>query len=152
MTQDMRPKLPIGYWLKQADNLLTQQIDQAHTAEGISRSDWQILNMLKELGGASRESIFETMQTFVDAQNLNQTIAALTERGWVEFRQNLKSAMEEEFQLTQKGHQQHEVILVAQKKVRQRAMQDISEEEYATVIRVLQQIVSNLEGEPNGTT
>jgi DNA-binding MarR family transcriptional regulator len=151
MTQDAKPKLPIGYWLKQADKLLTQQINQAHTSQGVSRSDWQVLNMLKELGSASRESIFETMHTFVDADGFNQIISALSERKWIESRRNLNSGIEES-QLTEEGHHQHEIIFTTQKKIRQQAMQDISEEEYSTVIRVLQQIVSNLEGEPNGTT
>ncbi|MCI0422953.1 MAG: hypothetical protein L0312_27630, partial [Acidobacteria bacterium] len=52
----------------------------------------------------------------------------------------------EEFQRTEEGRRQHGVILATQKEVRQRAMQGIGEEEYATVIRVLQRMVSNLEG------
>lgn len=34
MTQTMKPQLPIGYWLKQVDNLPTAQIDQAQAAHG----------------------------------------------------------------------------------------------------------------------
>ncbi len=40
--------LPIGYWMKQADNLLTLGIDKIQAAFGFSRTDWQILNALKE--------------------------------------------------------------------------------------------------------
>lgn len=48
------------------------------------------------------------------------------------------------FQLTEEGLVAHGTVLTAQQEVRQRAMQGISEEEYATVLRVLQRIVSNL--------
>lgn len=143
MTQDIKPKLPIGYWLKQADNLLTEQIDKAQATHGVSRSEWQVLNMLKEIGRASSERIFETMRTFVDSSTFDGIMAALLERGWVERRPGAAAGLEE-FQLTGEGQRRHEVILATQKEVRRRAMQDISEEEYATAIRVLQQIVSNL--------
>jgi DNA-binding MarR family transcriptional regulator len=146
MTQDIKPKLPIGYWLKLADNLLTEQIDKAQAIHGVSRSDWQILNILKENGRASREQIFETMHTFIDASNFNNIITSLIERGWVEQRQ-LSNVGMEQFQLTKEGQRRHEAIFATQKEVRQRAMQGISEEEYATVIRVLQQMVTNLSGE-----
>lgn len=149
MTQAMRPKLPIGYWLKQADNLLTEQIDKAQAIHGVSRSDWQVLNVLKEIGSASRERIFETMHTFLDASNFNNIITHLIERGWIEQRKVTTTDMEE-FQLTRKGQRQHEVIFATQKEVRQRAMEGISQEEYATVIRVLQRIVRNLGGNSEG--
>lgn len=149
MTQAMRPKLPIGYWLKQADNLLTEQIDKAQAIHGVSRSDWQVLNVLKEIGSASRERIFETMHTFLDASNFNNIITHLIERGWIEQRKVTTTDMEE-FQLTREGQRQHEVIFATQKEVRQRAMEGISQEEYATVIRVLQRIVRNLGGNSEG--
>lgn len=145
MTQDMKPKLPIGYWLKQTDNLLTEQINKAHATYGVSRSDWQVLNILKEIGSASEDRVFETMRTFIDTSDLHEILTRLMERGWVEHRK-VSNTDVEEFQLTEAGQHQHEVILATQKEVRQQAMQGISQEEYASVIRVLQRIVSNLGG------
>ncbi len=149
MNQVTKPKLPIGYWLKQADNLLTEQINKAQAANGVSRFDWQVLNMLKETGSASRERIVETMRAFVDAHNFDEIMTRLIARGWVE-QSKVSKTDTEEFQLTEDGRHQHEVIFAVQKKVRERAMQGISEEEYTTVIRVLQRIVSNLGGNSEG--
>jgi DNA-binding MarR family transcriptional regulator len=53
------------------------------------------------------------------------------------------------FQLTEEGKRRHETILEMQEELRQRAMRGISEGESATVIRVLQGIVSNLEEDIN---
>jgi DNA-binding MarR family transcriptional regulator len=145
MTQDRRPELPIGYWLKQVDNLLTEEINKAQATHGVSRSEWQVLNMLKETSGANREQIFETMRTFVDSSSFNDIMTSLVERGWVERRKGATNGVEE-FQLTKEGQRRHEAIFATQKQVRQRAMAGISEEEYVTVIRVLRQIVSNLGG------
>lgn len=144
MTQAAKPELPIGYWLKQADNVLTEHINKAQAAHGVSRSDWQVLNILHETGSASRERIFESMRTFVDAPRLDEIIAHLMGRGWVE-QSGAADQGTVEFQLTEEGQRQHGVILATQKEVRRRAMQGISQEDYMVVIRVLQRIVSNLE-------
>jgi hypothetical protein len=40
-------------------------------AKGVSRFEWQVLNLLHEAGEASRERLFETMRTFVDASGLD---------------------------------------------------------------------------------
>lgn len=140
MTQTTRPQLPIGYWIKQVDNLLTAQINAAQSAHGVSRPQWQILNLLKETGGAGQARLFETMRTFVDASGLSEILLSLRERGWIE----AKATGADEFQLTEAGRQQYDIIFATQKEVRQRAMQGISEEEYGTAVRVLQRIVDNL--------
>jgi len=140
----MRPQLPIGYWIKQADNRLTAQINAAQSAHGVSRSEWQTLNTLKETGGAPREQIFETMRAFVDEPGFDGILRSLRERGWIEARAS------GEFQLTEEGRRQYDIIFATQKEVRQRAMQGISEEDYLSAVRVLQQIVTNLGGTGHG--
>ncbi|MEJ2555927.1 MAG: hypothetical protein P8186_06830 [Anaerolineae bacterium] len=108
-----------------------------------------MLNLICEAGSASQEQIFEIMRAFVDAPSLDEIIRHLRERGWLEQRGDSRSDVVE-FQLTEEGQRQHEIILAMQKEIRQRAMRGISEGEYATVIRVLQQLVCNLEGDIDG--
>jgi DNA-binding MarR family transcriptional regulator len=146
MDQAMKPKLPIGYWLKQVDNLLTERINETHAAHGVTRSDWQVLATLQDAGSLSKDRLFETMQTFVDTTGFDKILASLMERGWVEQGEDLQTGAAELY-LTEEGRRQHEVLFAAQREVRRRAMHGISEEEYATVIRVLQQMVSNLREE-----
>jgi len=145
MSQVAKPEQPIGYWLKQADVLLTEQIDKAQAANGISRLEWQVLNMLNELGSASKERIFETMLAFVDAPGVDEIVTRLVGRGWAEQSETPKHGTVE-FHLTEEGRRRHGILLATQKEVRQRAMQGISEEKYTMVIRVLKRIVTNLEG------
>jgi hypothetical protein len=45
-----KANLPIGYWLKHTDELLTKHINNVQTANGVSRSPWQVLNSLYESG------------------------------------------------------------------------------------------------------
>jgi len=145
LAQVTKPERLIGYWLKRADTLLTEQIDKAQAANGVSRFEWQVLNILNETGTASKERIFETMLAFVDAPGVDEIVTRLVGRGWAEQSETSKQGTVE-FQLTEEGQRRHGVILDTQKEVRKRAMQGISEEEYATMIRILKRIVSNLEG------
>ena len=139
MTKETNLKRPIGYWLKQVDQLLTERIDEAQAVHGVTRTDWQILNLLKENGRASDELIFSIMHTFVDAAQFQEIIYHLIDQGWID--ETLASG---ELQLTCAGYDQHARIFATQKEVRQRAMQGIIQEDYVTVIRVLQQMVENL--------
>jgi DNA-binding MarR family transcriptional regulator len=142
MSNSAKPQLPIGYWLKQADNVLTEHINHVHATNNLSRTDWQVLNTLYEVGPVSQENIFTVMHTFVDEAELATILTRLVNRGWTNQRNEEHGML---FQLTDQGRHQHSAILNAQKAVRQRAMQGISDEEYGTVIRVLQRIVNNLE-------
>lgn len=145
---DDQPKasLPIGYWLKRVDNLLNEQIDKLHVDSKITRSDWQVLNLLSEMGNGSKQQIFESMQTFVDPTQLEKILSGLVERGWIgESVASERATLA--YQLTVEGKRQHQQLLARQKEVRQRAVQGISEEEYVTVIQVLQRMASNLEDE-----
>jgi len=42
----MKNKLPIGYYLKKTDNLLTEGINNIHKEFNLTRTDWQILNSI----------------------------------------------------------------------------------------------------------
>ncbi len=111
----------------------------------MSRFEWQVLNLLHEASEASRERLFETMRTFVDASGLDMILKRLVENGCVKQGDSKQGVAN--FQPTDDGRRHHGVILAAQKQAREKLMQGISEDEYATVIRVLQRIVINLQQE-----
>jgi len=136
-----RPNLPIGYWLKEADRVITEAINRAQAAHNISRTEWQVLNTLAEGGGANRADLDGIMRPFANAAGLDGIITGLVGRGWVG---QSGTGEQETFRLTDAGRQGHATILAQQKEVRRRAVAGISEEDYATVIRVLQRMVSNL--------
>ncbi|MBK8901062.1 MAG: hypothetical protein IPM53_07760 [Anaerolineaceae bacterium] len=132
--------LPIGYWLKEADRLLTEQINQAQAANGVTRTEWQVLNLLAENGRTAITHLFATMQTFLAEPELQAILNRLSEQGWIAAGDDGR-----DWQLTEAGQHQHGRIFTTQKEVRQRAMQGISTDDYATTIRVLQQMVNNLD-------
>lgn len=143
MSGQKKPHLPIGYWVKKVDELLTSRINEVQEANGLSRTQWQILNFLNETSSAPRAQIVDVLNPFGDANTLGVTIDSLVERGLIE-EEGPESG---NLWLTAQGRALHATALEAQKKVRQQAVQGIAEADYVTAVRVLQQIVTNLTGE-----
>jgi DNA-binding MarR family transcriptional regulator len=140
--QDIPKHKPIGYWLKHADNVITEHIDRVLSENGFTRSRWQVLNIVYQAGTITRSGVLDTMQTFIEARQLDEIIEEFVEQGWV-----VEHGEEEGAQLTlaEAGKAQRETIFELQSEVRRRTMQGITEREYATVIDVLERMVSNLE-------
>jgi len=74
-------QLPIGYWLKHTDEVITRHVDQVLDDRGFNRFRWQVLNMLYEAGTTTRSTVFATMQTFIDVDQLKETWMALRRQG-----------------------------------------------------------------------
>jgi len=143
LTKERKLRLPIGYWLKKADEALTTRINEAQQANSLSRTDWQVLNSLHDVGPMTREQLGEPLRPFADANALAQVIERLVGRGLVEGEGTAAAA----YRLTDQGRHVHGAALFLQKQVREQAIQGVSDADYATAIRVLQRLVTNLVGD-----
>ena len=141
--RDVTQQPPIGYWLKHADEVITEHVDRLLRNNGFTRSRWQVLNIIYEAGTITRSGVFDTMQTFIDAPQLEEIVEEFVQEGWLVVKRGEGDAAE--LVLTNAGKAQRDSVFKLQGDVRRRAMQGISEQEYATVINVLQRIVKNLE-------
>lgn len=139
MSDERRGKLPIGYWLKRVDELLTRRIDEAQRANGLTRLEWQVMNAVRDAGAATVPEIARVLQPFADADRIEAACAGLRGRGVVE--EVERGAL----RLTPAGADLFDRALAAQKEVRRRSMAGITENEYETTLRTLQRIVANLE-------
>lgn len=135
----MKPKdLPIGYWIKKADQLLTNGVNQIQAGFGLTRTSWQVLNTIKENNEITKSELFELMQPFADKPAVETIL--------MNFSQN--RILEEDgarIWLTAKGAEMHSNCLARQQNFRQRCMKDISENEYQTTLLTLKKMVTNLE-------
>lgn len=144
MTPEQRPQLPIGYWLKHADETITKHVNEVLNDHGLTRFHWQLLHFVHESDSATKAQAFAPMQTFVDTNGFEALIRDFEARGWMTQHAHGTNG-ETGLALTEQGTTGHRAIFALQRAIRQRAMQGISEDDYAIVIRVLQQIVANLE-------
>ena len=67
---------PLGYWLRAVDGLLTREFATALDAEGVSRRDWMLLNLLS--GDIDAPELPERLA------RKGKRLRGLEERGWVE--------------------------------------------------------------------
>jgi DNA-binding MarR family transcriptional regulator len=139
---DVTKHKPIGYWLKHADEVITEHVDRVLSDNGFTRSRWQVLNIIYEAGTTTRSGVFDTMQTFIDICQLDEIIEGFVEAGWLVKHGEGNGA---QLTLTAAGKAKRESIFELQRDVRRRAMRGITEREYATVIDVLERMVRNLE-------
>ena len=139
---DVTKQQPIGYWLKHADEVITKHVDRVLSDNGFTRSRWQVLNIVYHECTITRSGIFDTMQTFIDARQLDEILDEFVEEEWL-----VRSSEDDGAQLTltDAGKAKREMVFKLQSEVRRRAMQGITEQEYATVIDVLRRMVKNLE-------
>lgn len=129
-------KFPIGYYLKKVDNLLTQGINKIHSEFDITRIQWQILSLISQDNEANREKVIEALTEFADKEVLKDTISLLISRNLINENKFLT--------LTRKGKDLFNSCLEKQKAFRQKAMRNISEQEYMQIIRSLEKIIDNL--------
>jgi DNA-binding MarR family transcriptional regulator len=139
---------PIGYWLRRADEAITRQVNLALRSEELTRVGWQALNIVHQAEVVTREQMLGEMRDFVDAEELDTVLADLEERGWVTRRPRGAGSLE--LEITDGGRAGHARVLHIQNDLRRRAVQGVNEDEYATVLRVLERIVGNLDGQVPG--
>jgi DNA-binding MarR family transcriptional regulator len=137
MARDITSQPPIGYWLKHADEVITARSNQALADQGFTRFRWQALNMIYEAGTITRDEVFNVLQTFIDAHQLDEMLDGFVREGWLVVEGNALN-------LTEAGKSKRTDLFKRQGEVRRRAMQGISDEEYVTIIAVLQRMVNNL--------
>jgi DNA-binding MarR family transcriptional regulator len=140
--RDVARHKPIGYWLKHADNVITEHVDRVLSENGFTRSRWQVLNIVYQADTITRDALFDTMQTFIDARQLDEIIEEFVEEGWlVRFGEGNGAQLT----LTDAGKASRETVFELQSEVRRRAMKGITEQQYAMVIDVLERMVKNLQ-------
>jgi len=134
----MEPKdLPVGYWIRTADELLTKGIDQIQSEFGLTRTAWQILNTIRERSEIQKAALTNLLQHFADSTSIEKVLTAFEQEGLT---QNQGSGIS----LTAKGHRTHRDCLAQQSLFRQRCMQHISDQEYQTLVATLKKLVANL--------
>ena len=133
------PQQPIGYWLKKADTLLTARIDAVQQANGLTRLDWQMLNVIRD-AEATPAHLAATLKPFADAEQVAGRLTALAARGLV------AAAGPGTYTLTDAGAALYHRALEAQQGVRKTAFAGLSEADYHATLHVLQTLVANLEG------
>lgn len=129
---------PIGYWLKELDRLIDKHFELQLGNAGLSRRQWQLLNLLEDHPRSVPELEAE-LEPFLEdaADDLSDPLSGLVTRGWAESTDNIVN-------LTETGQAHFEIVKAKVAELRQVLMKGISPEEYQATIGVLSRMAANL--------
>jgi DNA-binding MarR family transcriptional regulator len=130
-------RLPIGYYLKLADNCLTKGIDEIQSQHGLNRIEWQVINSIYQKQEVLKSEILELMKPLADNQLVESIFKKFIYKNQVEIKNNLVT-------LTTEGKELHKSCFDTQQEFRKKAVADISETDYQTTISTLQKMIANI--------
>ena len=137
MNPDQRP---IGWWLKHLDRLIDGAFDEAFAESGLSRRQWQILNLAVH-EPPTRGELTDALAPFwerADAE-LDEQLMTLRDRGLVQLGPGGR------WSATAAGKAAHTEASDRVGAIRGRMADGISADEYRTTIDVLARMATNLE-------
>lgn len=130
---------PIGYWLKKLDGLIEGHFERQLGDAGLTRRQWQVLNLLED-GPRSIPELQAELEPFLrdSAGELSDAVSGLVSRGWADSQDHVIS-------LTEAGQAQFGLVKAKVAELRQALALGISPEEYQATIDVLARMAANLE-------
>lgn len=128
----------IGYLLKKLDRLIDAQFERQFGEAGLSRRQWQLLNLLDD-GPRSVPELQTELELFLQEapDELSDALSALVTRGWADSQDNIVS-------LTATGEAQFQLLKAKVAELREASTAGISPEEYQTTLDVLSRMAANL--------
>jgi DNA-binding MarR family transcriptional regulator len=130
---------PIGYWLKKLDRLIEAQFERQLEESGLTRRQWQLLNLLED-GPRSTPELQSELEPFLqdDPDDLSDALSGLVTRGWADSQENVVT-------LAGTGRAQFGLVKAKVAELRQALTAGISADEYQATIDVLARMAANLE-------
>jgi DNA-binding MarR family transcriptional regulator len=134
----MTDQRPIGYWLKLVDNLIERQFATTLDEHGVTRRQWQLLNVLAR-SSATVEQLDDAIAPFLDgaSESAVEHLSELIDSAWVD-------ATADGYELTDRGRTAFTTLAEVVAKQRAVVAQGISEAEYAETVGVLEKMARNL--------
>lgn len=135
----MNDQRPIGFWVKLVDNLLEEQFAATLEEHGVTRRQWQLLNVLSR-GPASVQQLDASIAPFMPAGQLESSVDHLTElidSAWV-------TATPTGYELTERGQVACTRLSEVVAEQRTAVTAGLSEEDYTTTLRSLERMALNL--------
>ncbi|ASN40741.1 MAG: MarR family transcriptional regulator [Paeniglutamicibacter terrestris] len=143
----MTDSRPLGYWLKLVDSLISEQFADSLEEHGVTRRQWQLLNVLTKgsaTGGeltAALAPFFGQAQAQDEPTSPSEHLAELVESGWV-------AEEGHTFTLTERGMVSLERLTEIVDAMREESSAGITPVEYSTTVASLRKMAVNLGWDP----
>jgi DNA-binding MarR family transcriptional regulator len=139
MQPDIKQKLPIGWYLKEADSLITQYMSTAFESQGINRFHWQVMKNIDTHGKISKSLYYHQVSRFLSEAELEAILVSLIVRNWLQQDDDLYS-------FTETGKTAFANIASQQQENHEKILNGTTPEEYLSTIAFLETIIKNMGG------
>jgi hypothetical protein len=129
---------PIGFWLRLVDNLINEQFSTTLDEHGVTRMQWQLLNVLAR-GQASVEMLDAAVAPFLvpGGETTIDHLTELIESAWVD-------ATPTGYELTERGHGALDRLTNVVAEQRTVMSAGVTEGDYLTTVSTLERMATNL--------
>src|SRR5690606_34853148 len=129
----MPAQRPIGYWVKVVDKLIDAQFAESAAEAGITRRQWQTLNVLAQRGAATPAEVQAAIAPFLDVgETLDQHLNGI---------EDLVSVRADGIRMTADGVERLQSVKARSvQRLRDRVASGLTSEEYDTTLRTLERI------------
>lgn len=139
---------PLGYWLKLVDSLISEQFANSLEEHGVTRRQWQLLNVLSR-GPATGGELTAALAPFFgdppaedEPTSPSEHLSELVESHWV-------AEDGHTFMLTERGSVSLERLTEIVDEMREESSAGISTQEYSTTLASLKKMATNLGWDPD---
>ena len=134
----MADQRPIGYWLRLVDGLIDEQFARTLDEHGVTRMQWQLLNVLAR-GQASVQMLDAAVAPFLVAggETTLDHLTELIESAWVD-------ATPTGYELTERGHGALDRLTNVVAEQRTVMSAGVTEADYVTTVSTLERMATNL--------
>ncbi len=124
---------PVGWWVKEADRRLDAAFEVSPGADAVDRRSWQVLASLAARP-VGRAELVVALAPFDSPARIEDVVDDLRSRAWIH-------AAGPDLRLTDAGERAHADMAVRVEDVRRRVAEALPGDEYATLLRLLEQLV-----------
>ena len=128
---------PIGFWLKLVDRLIDEQFASTLDEHGVTRRQWQLLNVLSSEPATVDALDAAVAPFFADGDSSSEHLAELIESGWV-------SLTSETYTLEERGRGALDRLSHVVATQRTRVTEGLTQQQYDETLTVLETMARNL--------
>ena len=139
----MADQRPIGFWLTLVDRLIDEQFELTIDEHGVTRRQWQLLNVLSRTV-STVEELDLAIAPFLAAgdgkhaaESSAEHLTELIDSAWVD-------ATPAGYELTERGRAAFDRLAGVVAQQRSSVVQGVSESEYLATVEVLERMAANL--------
>ncbi|SJZ86201.1 DNA-binding transcriptional regulator, MarR family [Chitinophaga eiseniae] len=128
---------PIGWYLKEADSLITAAFNNAFESFGLTRFHWQLLRNIADNGEIYTKDYYPQVARFITPETFQAIVSSLTDRDWI-------SVHNDTCRFTASGADVFVEIEERQKLIREKMLEGTGPEDYAHTLLFLDRVIQNL--------